>query len=252
MRGLMFRYKEISNQQIDKIPASLLAVVQNVLSYAWRVLLEEIAEGSFSICNAHEDVISERLYMILDQIYTDQPELIEGFVLFQTPVREGNVRDHNGEMLDCQPDLTFRPIRGQVLIRSSAMSAIFVECKPIDSRHPVGSAYCKEGISRFVKGQYGWAVDRALMLAYVRNVCLLPGGLTYVLNQEKEAVQYQLLQKPTPWGTTREGDVIYSTVHNRTSLAVKGSAQVTLHHLWLKLEEPCETSKCRSSIELCQ
>ena len=126
------------------------------------------------------------------------------------------------------------------------MSAIFVECKPIDSRHPVGSAYCKEGISRFVKGEYGWSVDRAIMLAYVRNICVLPDGLSYVLDQDKEANSYQLIQNPTPMGNTSEGDIIYSTVHNRTALAVVDSALITLHHLWLKPAKPCETSKCRA------
>lgn len=246
MRGLMSRYRKVSDQQIDKIPMSLLAVVQNVLSYAWRVLLAEIADGRFSICNAHEDVITERLYMILDEIYTDQPELIKGFVLFETPVREGNVRNYRGDRLDCQPDLTFRPIRGQVTLRSSVMSAIFVECKPIDSRHPVGSAYCKEGISRFVKGDYGWSVDRAIMLAYVRNICVLPGGLSYVLEHDEEATNYQLVQMPILMGNTSEGDAIYSTIHNRTSLAVVDPAPITLHHLWLEPGEPCETSRCRA------
>jgi hypothetical protein len=238
--------RKVSGQQITKISPSLLAVVQNVLSYAWRVLLNEVAGGSFSVCNAHEDVITERLYMILDQIYTDQPELIDGFVLFETPVREGNVRNYRGNRLDCQPDLTFRPIRGQVVSRSSVMSAIFVECKPIDSRHPVGSAYCKEGVSRFVKGDYGWSVDRAIMLAYVRNICELPEGLNYVMDQEEEANNYQLVQKPTPVGNTREGDIIYSTVHSRASLAAGNASTIILHHLWLSPEEPCETSKCRT------
>lgn len=246
MRGLMSRYREVSDQHIDKIPFSFLAVIQNVLSYAWRVLLKEISEDGESICNAHEDAITERLYMILDRIYTDEPELIEGFALFETPVREGNVRNHKGDRLDCQPDLTFRPIRGRVALRSSVMSAIFVECKPIDSRHPIGSTYCKEGISRFVKGDYAWSVDRAIMLAYVRNICALPGGLSYVLNQEEEARNYQLVKKPTLIGDTSEGESVYSTIHNRALLGSIGLAQITLHHLWLKPEVPCDTSKCRS------
>jgi hypothetical protein len=184
--------------------------------------------------------------MILDQIYTDQPELIKGFALFETPVREANVRNYKGDKLDCQPDLTFRPLRGQVPFKSSVMGAIFVECKPIDSQHHVGSAYCKEGISRFVKGDYAWAVDRALMLAYVRNICELPNGLSYVLDQKEEASKYQLLQKPSPAGNTIGGDAVYSTVHNRPAINAAEPAPITLHHLWLRPEEPCETSRCRT------
>jgi len=249
MRGLMSRYGKASDHYISEIPVSLMAVVQNALGYAWRILLTEVADGQFTICNTHEDVITERLYMILDSIYCDKPELIDGFALFETPVREGNVRNHRGDRPDCQPDLTFRPLRGQIVAKSSVMSAIFVECKPIDSSHHVGSAYCQEGISRFVKGDYAWCVDRAIMLAYVRNICKLPDGLSYVLDQKKEIKNYQLVQKPISMGKTGSGDSIYSTVHNRSSLALSSaikSTSVTLHHMWVSTVEPCETSKCRT------
>lgn len=240
MRGIMSRYRKVSDQPVCKIPVSLMVVVQNALSYAWSILLTEVRDGSFSICGTHEDVITERLYSILDEIYTHEPDRIQGFAFFETPVREGNVRNYKGDRLDCQPDLTFRPIRGQLQLSSSVMNAIFVECKPIDSQHPIGSAYCAEGISRFVKADYSWSVDRAIMLGYVRNICKLPDGLSYVLNQDSSKITYKVMEVPVLMDKTSQCEEIYRTVHNRVI-----PSSIALHHLWLQLDKPCESSRCR-------
>jgi len=232
------------------IPVSLMVIVQNALAHAWRQLLEEVAEEQFSICGEDEDIITERLYMILDDLYSNEPETIQGFSVFQTPVREGNLRNRAGNKLDCQPDLTFRPLRDQLEARSSAMAAIFVECKPIDSTHPIGSTYCKAGISRFVREDYAWAVDRAIMLGYVRNICPLPGGLAYVLDSDAGQKKYRVKKGLTSLGQTNHGDEVYCSVHHRGCKSASPhtpSLPIALHHLWLKPEKPCETTKCKVS-----
>lgn len=232
------------------IPESLMIVVQNALAHAWRQLLEEVAERQFSICDEEEDTITERLYMILDDIYSNDPEAVQGFSIFQTPVREGNLRNRAGNKRDCQPDLTFRPLRGQLDTRSSTMAAIFVECKPIDSTHPIGSTYCKAGISRFIREDYAWAVDRAIMLGYVRNICPLPGGLTYVLGSDAGQREYRVKKQLASLGQTNHGDEVYCSVHHRGPTLASSHAPslpITLHHLWLKPEKPCETTRCKVS-----
>lgn len=249
MRGLMSGRRKAVEQHVSKIPLSLMAVIQNALSQAWCLLMADVVNGEFAICNEHEDVITERLYMILDSLYSCEQVAVKGFALFETPVREGNVRNRAGDRLDCQPDLTFRPLRGQISTNSHVMTAIFVECKPIDSQHPIGSTYCKTGVSRFVEGDYAWAVDRALVLGYVRNICSLPDGLSYVLEKEPAKKSYKLIKKLELIGSTSEGDVVYCSVHNRTFSMPPSSAQtapITLHHLWLKPDEPCDKSMCRA------
>ncbi|MCL7930512.1 hypothetical protein [Halomonas llamarensis] len=241
MRGLMTGRGAAAGRPCA-IPMSLMTVAQNALAHAWRLLLEECAKGQFAICSEHEDVITERLYMILDDLYTNEPDTIRGFSLFQLPVREGNLANRAGDKLDNQPDLAFRPLRGQLDTRSSAMAAIFVECKPIDSKHPVGSTYCKAGISRFVRGDYAWAVDRAIMLGYVRNTCPLPEGLAYVLEGDAGRQTYRVEENLRYLGKTAEDDDVYGSVHRRG--ADTTSSSITLHHLWLNPETPCETSKC--------
>lgn len=250
MRGLMTGQGPATGTPSD-IPLFLMVIVQNALAHAWRLLLEEVAEGHFAICGEEEDTITERLYMILDDLSSNEPETIEGFSVFQTPVREGNLRNRAGNKLDCQPDLTFRPLRGQLTARSRSMEAIFVECKPIDSTHPIGSTYCKEGISRFVREDYAWAVNRAIMLGYVRNICPLPGGLAYVLDSDAGRKEYRVKKELTSLGQTRHGDEVYCSIHHRGYKSASPhtlstpSLPIVLHHLWLKPEEPCETARCK-------
>lgn len=247
MRGLMTG-RGVATDRPCAIPVFLMGVVQNALAHAWRRLLEEVADGHFEICGEKEDTITERLFMILDDLYSNEPETIQGFSIFQTPIREGNLRNRAGNKLDCQPDLTFRPLRGKLETRSNAMAAIFVECKPIDSTHPIGSTYCKEGISRFVREDYAWAVDRAIMLGYVRNICPLPGALTYVLYSDTGRKKYRVEKELTSLGQTTHGDKVYCSAHLRgceTASPDSPNLPITLHHLWLRPEKPCETTKCK-------
>lgn len=247
MRGLMTG-RGATTEKPCNIPIILMSIVQNMLAHAWLRLLEEVTTGNFAICGQEEDTITERLYMILDDIYSNDLESIQGLSLFQTPVREGNLANRKRDKLDVQPDLTFRPLRGQLQTRSSVMAAIFVECKPIDSSHPIGSTYCKEGISRFTNEDYAWAVDRAIMLGYVRNTCPLPQGLAYILHSDKGRKAYRVKKGLTLLEKTDNGDNVYCSVHQRGSKPA--SMPITLHHLWLEPEAPCETSKCRVSTDL--
>ena len=46
--------------------------------------------------------------------------------------------------------------------------------------------------------------------------------------------------KLEPLGRTYRGEAVYTSTHRRTN-----SNPITLHHLWLKPEEPCENTRCR-------
>lgn len=226
-----------------------MAVVQNALSSAWRVLLEDVAKGNFSICTAKEDEITEELEIILGELHAAEPEQVPGFSTFSM-VRERKLRNHNRKKLDCQPDLAFYPLRGAIPTTNSVLAGIFVECKPIDSRHPVHGTYCKEGLIRFVRGDYAWAVDRALMVAYVRNRCLLPGGLEVCIEKDRMHQKCRFEDGLVDAGTTSHGDAVYRSVHGRDIPHLSSydtPAPIIIHHLWLYPNDPCETSQCQGS-----
>jgi hypothetical protein len=228
------------------IPYSLVCVVQNAIALAWGRLQEKVGAGDFSICGAHEDVITEKLYMILGELHAAGAGEVGGFAMFETPVREGNLRNCNGQRPDCQPDLTFRPLRGHIPTSNSALAGIFVECKPIDSAHPIPSCYCAEGLIRFVRGDYAWAVDRALMVGYVRNQCELPGGLQACIKKDTTG-RYRFLQPLAEDKPTIRGERVWRSRHERSfPKDCEPAPPITLYHLWLHPEEPCEQTKCRN------
>jgi|GEM_PF-302739 len=228
------------------IPLSLMVVVQNAISVAWHRLLEAVNKRCFSICEAQEDEITEELHMILGELQASDE--VPGFSSFSM-AREAKLRNHDGKKLDGQPDLVFYPLRGAIRAINSVLAGIFVECKPIDGKHPVPSIYCKEGLIRFVRGDYAWAVDRALMVGYVRNHCSLPHGLAPCIEKDRVERKYRFHGGLVAAGATILGDTVYLSIHGRDSLSSSPSAAVhpiTLHHLWLYPATPCETSRCRS------
>jgi hypothetical protein len=249
MNGLMTRGLVTEPSAFPaKIPASLLIVVQNTLSAAWRKLLKDVETGEFSICAATEDEITERLHMILGELHAAGDGAVRGLSQFETSIREGNLRSFDGKHLDCQPDLTFRPLRGHIQTGNTVPAAIFVECKPIDSVHPVASTYCRAGLIRFVNGDYAWAVDRAMMMAYVRNVCTLPKGLSSCLENMRLAVEMNLQGRLETISPTANGDIVCQSKHDR-SFCLSGGRKpvglITVHHLWLHPVDACETTRCK-------
>ena len=249
MTGLMTRGLTAASAAFPaQIPVFLLVVVQNTLSTAWRILLEAVEAGEFSICAATEDEITERLHLILGELHATGDDAVRGLSQFETSTREGNLRNFNGDHLDRQPDLTFRPLRGHIQTRNTVPTAIFIECKPIDSAHPVASTYCRAGLIRFVKGDYAWGVDRAMMLAYVRNICTLPDGLSSCLAKTGLAVEMNLQGDLETIQPTAAGDAVCQSKHDRNFFltgASKPVGLITVHHLWLYPTGACEISKCK-------
>ncbi len=255
MSGLMTHAlrRPTAGGKMTAIPLSLVIVVQNVMSTAWHSLLQEVREGDFSICDSTEDQITERLHMILGELDAAGDSLVSGWSQLQTPVREGNVRNYNGTHPDKQPDFAFRPIRHLISCGNTVTTAIFIECKPIDARHPIPSVYCRDGLIRFVNGDYAWGVDRAMMVGYVRNVCSLPGGLSTALADPALSRQMALSGKLDSLPNTVLGDVVSQSSHNR-KFQLTGIAspigQIVVNHLWLHPTEPCEQTRCRDILVL--
>lgn len=235
------------DQPTAKIAPSLLVIVQNTLSLAWRELIKKNRVDGFCICTSTEDEITERLHLILGEFHAAGDDIVVGLSQFETSNREGKFRNYNGKNLDKQPDLSFRPLRGHIPSKNTVPTAIFIECKPIDSSHPVKSTYCRAGLVRFVNGDYSWAVDRAMMVGYVRNNCSLPGGLSTSFSDNSVVKDLSINGELVELNPTQAGDLVYHSIHERAFKIPDSTASVgciTIHHLWLKLQQPCEVSQC--------
>ena len=235
-------------ERVSTICASLMIVVENALSRAWQALLDQVAAGTFPLCSAKEDEITEQLQIILGDLHATEPTPVAGFSEFSIGSRDAKARSFDGRHLDLQPDLTFYPLRGSIAATNTLFAGIFVECKPVDSKHPVGTAYCREGLARFIRGDYAWAVDRALMVGYGCNRCRLPGGLLVCI-EGSVAPQYGFSGEIAQAPKTGHGDTVFRSVHGRAfALAGNPVAPITLDHLWLYPASPCENRRCRSAV----
>lgn len=233
-------------ERVSAICPSLMILVENALSCAWRVLLRDDADGKFALCSAKEDEITEQIHVILGELHAAEPAPVDGFSQLSLG-RDGKVRSYDGRRLDLQPDLTFYPLRGSIPTTNTIFAGIFVECKPVDSNHPVSTAYCREGLARFIRGDYAWAVDRALMVGYVRNRCWLPGGLL-VCTKGAAAQEYGFSGGIEEVSKTCYGDKVFRSVHRRSFPQVgRPVGSIALDHLWLYPASPCESTRCRGT-----
>lgn len=226
------------------LPDFLLNTVKNAISTAWRMLREKVDQGAFSICRSTEDQITAELHELLGQIQANQNCLVPGFDEICAPIREPKVRDYQEKALDRMPDLAFYPPRGSLRTWNTTFTGLFVECKPIDQQHPVVSVYGDNGMIRFLNGDYAWAVDKALMVAYARNHCVLPEGLYPALAKTTLACSHSEVVT-----ATCEGDSVFRSIHLRQfelDSARVSLGPIQIDHLWLKTNSPCEPSRCRT------
>ncbi|MFS4439518.1 hypothetical protein ACMA5I_15020 [Paracoccaceae bacterium GXU_MW_L88] len=145
-----------------------LSLIAEVVAQAWddlsRTQLGTLAVGSEAEINA---LLEARLSHLIDE-----NPLWEQLV--RSVVRGKETISFNGAKLENRPDLSI------FLSGRSPAFPLAVECKLIDaSNGKSGTLYCKNGLCRFLAGEYAWTGRDAFMLAYVRDQstfesCLLP------------------------------------------------------------------------------
>lgn len=137
--------------------------IRRVLCRAFEILREE----EFGLAEADEDEVTAALRAVIENNLR-QTGTIPGFNrrFYEPVVRQGQVADFTLTKLTKSPDLCFK-LRHDDYERRMVVSefdALFVECKPVDATHPLGSKYCDDGLIRFVRGDYAWAMQEGVML----------------------------------------------------------------------------------------
>lgn len=77
----------------------------------------------------------------------------------------------DGSSLKKRPDLAFR-----LASHFDTAQAWFLECKIVDADHR-HQYYIRNGVARFVNGEYGWAMTSGFMIAYAGDGYSLSGTL---------------------------------------------------------------------------
>lgn len=155
--------------------------------------------------------------------------------------RQSQIANFDLTKLTKAPDLCFKlRIGDKANYRGlSEYDALFVECKPVDATHAAGSRYCDDGLVRFVVGDYAWAMQEGMMIAYARDRRTITDHLIPAMTKADRSISLATEQLPQLLTAHKEevagADRIHVSVHRRNFkwLDDKGPAtNITLYHLW--------------------
>lgn len=210
-------------------------IAEDAIRLAW-VRLRQRSPHDFDLTDANEDAITLKLYEILvDEVYGSGG--VEGFddSVMQIGSREAKIPNFNGQHPDKMPDLHICII-GRKDVRQS-QDGIFIECKPVDPDHTAGADYCNEGIIRFVRGDYAWAMTTAMMIGYATDGYEIEPKLHNALKKSSTITSESMPILCTSSSTVLFCDQTQISVHKRNFQYIESgeaAPNITLRHLWLR------------------
>lgn len=165
------------------VHAGVIKVVSAALSHAWTIICSDTAKHLVppSPGAPEEDRYTESICQILEQMLRADVPVVDGFTseTFESISRSESTCNYAGTSLNKQPDILIRLADGP-LVLARRFVGIYVEAKVVSMSNPIGK-YTKEGLNRFVEGQYSWAMQDGIMLAYnrakIRPISSLAGAL---------------------------------------------------------------------------
>ena len=194
-------------------------------------MLKEHPPSGFDLQSENENNITLVLIDIIENRLRQRGE-IDGFnpALFGRVTRDQKISNIDGSHPDKMPDMHF-DLKREHLPILSIQDGLFVECKPVDRRHPVLSCYCKKGLIRFVVGDYAWAMQDALMIGYAKPQYTFK-KLSSIMKNKRNA----------EFNTVDHNEIgefsIYRSIHERHFEwpENRGKAcRITVFHQWLSI-----------------
>jgi hypothetical protein len=217
----------------------VILLIRRVLLRAFELLREQ----NYNLAAAGEDQVTAALRSTIESNLRQSGE-VRGFSkrTFEFTVRQGQWQNYNGTVLTKAPDLFFK-LRDDENQRAGVLSefdGLFIEAKPVDSTHPAGSKYCDDGLIRFVRGDYAWAMQEAMMLGYARDGRTIAGHLIPAMTEEARKTSLATIQLPEEClapaaAACPEAEAIHISQHCRDFQWSHGKGQaseITIYHLW--------------------
>jgi len=214
----------------------VLLVIESALCAAWELLRTHPRKG-FNLLTDDEDIVTLELYEALfDRVFNKG--IVKGFdrQVLCSVTREPKIRNYDYKHLDKMPDLFIRLVGRPISLRNS-QDGLFIECKPVDTKHAVRAHYCKKGLIRFIRGDYAWAMTNGMMVGYV--------GRGYTISKLVNALKtppkgISSITPPRRCRLSKAGansEAAYCTEHTRR-FKYRETGQtappITIRHLWLK------------------
>lgn len=237
--GLLTQGAPASAYRLPHLPLGLpvILVIRQVLLRAFEMLMER----GFDLAKEKEDRITTALRNIIENELR-QSGAVSGFDRrrYDTVVRHAQTENFDSTKLAKAPDLWFKLRHDDKEPRPvlSTQDALFVECKPVDGDHAAGSAYCDDGLIRFIRGDYAWAMPEAMMVGYSRAGRTISGHLVPAMSEPSRLATLKTEALPTavtqPVPSER-AEALYQSRHQRGFPwpEDKGPAtEITIYHSW--------------------
>lgn len=224
------------------IPPQHIRAILQAFRLAWsEFLAEPKSHGIENVSDAKEVPISEALLRVLCTIHNAKEPPIPVFSdEFQTPISDASLRNYDGTRLITKVDFCFRPKINPYPGRNVDQYGLFVEAKPIDGGKLHN--YMRNGLVKFLRGDYAWAMTQGMMVAYVSPTSQqLPAALISYFARLGNAKTFGLTATPRTWHADRHSPRPCFTVHNRNwqypHPEARAPGDIEMIHLWLPMDK---------------
>jgi hypothetical protein len=220
------------------VPLRVILITHLALAKAFALLRSDPPSG-FLLASATEDEITRQLHWVMENRLLGTKE-VSGFDTrrFKNIIRAPEVTNYNAQHPAKKPDLVLFLLKRESLSVLRSHDGIFAECKPVDDAHAIGTHYCDSGIIRFVNGDYAWAMQEGIMVAFVRGGRSIEKELAAVLSSTNRYTSLGSPTAPTPVPGSQSSayvEALHETVHMR-SFTWSGdhgpACKIRIFHSW--------------------
>lgn len=203
-------------------------------------MLDVIAEGILAAWrNIPQDQIATTdeawLNAMMETQLNNLADTDDKFQMLVTVAARGKETiNFDGSPLEKRPDLSLFLTDG-VRARHFPLT---IECKLIDHATRKGvSLYCKKGLKRFIDGDYGWARQEGVILAYVRDDSAITTQLEPYLTHHFGKTQDIFATATLPVPIRSSTDQAISQHHRRFRYLDRAPQDdpgpIAIRHIWL-------------------
>ncbi len=226
---------------LNVYPAWSILLIENIdkaLSMAWERIQTKFPN---IIATADEDKITDQLLTELTLMRKKNEPLGFNSDIFSIPVRDGKLPNMSGSSIDQMPDITIYLAHPRHDVADDRHDALFYECKVIKGKRNLG-LYRKNGIQRFVDGQYAWHMPHAGMIGYIFDPitkCPVNALTKYFSRKTKKTSVGEALGCTTSpvrvmAAPNKNTSDIAMTIHARKpGKTISSKDKIELRHLWL-------------------
>jgi hypothetical protein len=221
-----------------EVPLRLILTAHLALVKAFE-LLREVPPAGFLLSTAKEDDITRQLHWIMENRLLRSKE-VAGFDTrrIKNVVRAPEVTNYDGQHPAKKPDLVLFLLKRESLSVLRSHDGIFAECKPVDDAHPVGTHYCDSGVKRFINGDYAWAMQEGMLVAYARGGRTISKDLTPVFASGSRHTELGSPSAPAVVSISRaskNSEALHATQHQRRFAWPAGhgnACAIRIFHSW--------------------